>query len=115
MTNLKQILKKHPWVTSFDSEGGEEWVPDCWFDYLNKNPNLSENDLKIQVIKNLTPKQRISISARLEEALEEARISSYTEWAWVKGAQLAFEKEDYTCSLIYRYIEAKEIERALKF
>jgi len=31
------------------------------------------------------------------------------------GAKIAFEKEDYTCSLIYRYIGTKEIETALKF
>jgi len=43
-------------------------VRDYWLEYLTENPDLSETDFKIQVIKDLTPKQRISISARLEKA-----------------------------------------------
>jgi len=90
-------------------------VRDYWLEYLTENPDLSETDFKIQVIKDLTPKQRISISARLEKAEKKVETSSYKEWAYFMGAKIAFEKEDYTCSLIYRYIGTKEIETALKF
>ena len=84
--------------------------------YMEENPDLPANDRKVMLLKEMAPRERIRIEAILEKESQKWACAAYcdTESAWYFGAWTAFSREDYTCSLIYRYIGAKEIADALR-
>jgi hypothetical protein len=96
--------------------GGAETPAENWMgmyckEYLAENPDLSNKDYRIKILSALTPKQRLSIDALLEKEVESWRTTAhvYIEWSYAEGALEAFRNEDYTCSLIHRYLTSDKL------
>ena len=83
--------------------------------YLRDNSDLPLDNNHVLVLKTMSSKQKIGIEAILEKVVDKWASSSgvYTETAYARGASVAFSNGDYACSLIHRYIGAKEIVEAL--
>lgn len=81
-----------------------------------RDGRLSKDNLESQALRKLSPRQRMSILAKLQE--KSNHCESYggeIEKGLVDEAIEALRNRDYRRNVIYRYVKAKDITEALKF
>ncbi|MBS3090754.1 hypothetical protein J4433_03245 [Candidatus Pacearchaeota archaeon] len=71
---------------------------------------LPKTDIRVQVVENMTPHQKVRLLKKLEEEMKSC--SEYPrEQSWVEQAVKEFKRGNYSYETIYDYISAKDIAK----
>lgn len=107
---IEKYLEKHPFLRklteTFDTGalilGQGEYC--AAFISNNNFEDLSENDDRVQTLREMKPRERLDLKARLREYYDEMyRAGARMEAALIRGTIAAIEHDDYQFPLIARY------------
>jgi hypothetical protein len=113
---LTKKQKNRPWLKKLRKEGLGETADYCEYKFVDKEyKELPKTDTRVRVLKRMKLEQRLSLESKLEQKEDYWSSQSHCdiESSYALGALYAFRAKDYTCSLIYRYINSKDIADAL--
>ena len=105
--------EKRSWLESL-GDSCSYTVKQCK-NFLKENPDISEDNLIVQGLRDLNIREKIKARAILEKKRDYWARQSYCdiEASYARGAVQAFDAGDYTNPLIHRYIDAQKLEKVL--